>query len=314
MKKVLVRAVFLIYILSTVFFCNGMAQNKAVQTMNEADVNEVQSSEDDKANTGSAMTATGLGVLCINTVYPSMGIEIADSRDNENTGQSSVTTLESDKTTQVSEESPDADMTVPDVTGKDPQVLIVHTHATESYLPASDGNFHSKGEANTVRDVGNKLAATLEARGIAVVHDKTLHDDPSYNNSYSRSYETIQSLLAKYPSVKCVIDLHRDAVSSTAPAATVSIGGKTCAKYSYVVSNAVSTYSQNKSFVSSLNTIAAEKYSGFTGTVLERGYRYNQDLSSKYLLLEIGFNRNQIEDCRNTAEVFGNILADCLLG
>ena len=64
--------------------------------------------------------------------------------------------------------------------------------------------------------------------------------------------------------------------------------------------------------MASLNKTAISKYKGFTGAVLERGYRYNQDLSSKYLLLEIGFNRNQIEDCRNTAEIFGNILADTL--
>ena len=55
-----------------------------------------------------------------------------------------------------------------------------------------------------------------------------------------------------------------------------------------------------------------EEYQGFTGKVLERGYRYNQDLSSRYLLLEVGYNRNQIEDARNTAEIFGKILADTL--
>ena len=70
------------------------------------------------------------------------------------------------------------------------------------------------------------LAAALEKQGIPVVHDKTLHDYPSYNSSYSRSYATTQELLQKYPSVKCVIDLHRDAIASESPAATVSVGGK----------------------------------------------------------------------------------------
>ncbi len=288
MKKFIVKATILIYVLSTVFFCNAMA-------------------EPNESSNKDFLTATDLGVLCISTVYPSMGMEIADSRDNENT-QGEITTLESEETTKLESDTP-----VADVTGEDPKVLIVHTHATESYLPTSSGNFHSKNEKNTVRDVGNKLTSTLEARGIAVVHDKTLHDYPSYNNSYNRSYQTIQKLLQKYPTVECVIDLHRDAVSSKAPSATVSVKGKTCAKYSYVIGAGASTYSQNKAFVSSLNSIAASKYSGFTGAVLERGYKYNQDLSTKYLLLEVGFNRNQIEDCRNTAVIFGNILADRLL-
>ncbi|MDO4553335.1 MAG: stage II sporulation protein P, partial [Bacillota bacterium] len=97
--------------------------------------------------------------------------------------------------------------------GGTPRVLIYHTHATESYQPVSEGNFHSTGEAGTVREVGAVLAAELEARGIAVFHDKTLHDNPSYNQSYSRSMETLQSLLAQYPSVEIIIDLHRDAAA-----------------------------------------------------------------------------------------------------
>ena len=145
-----------------------------------------------------------------------------------------------------------------------------------------------------------------------MVHDMTLHDYPSYNSSYSRSYATTQELLQKYPSVKCVIDLHRDAIASESPAATVSVGGKTCAKYSYVVSTGASTYQSTLTFVKSLNQLASSKYNGFTGNVIERSYKYNQDLSSKYLLLEIGYNRNQIEDCRNTAEIVGTVLGETL--
>ncbi|MBQ1228668.1 MAG: stage II sporulation protein P, partial [Firmicutes bacterium] len=152
----------------------------------------------------------------------------------------------------------------------------------------------------------------LKAEGIAAVHDQTLHDSPSYNQSYSRSYTTITEILKKYPTIKCVIDLHRDAIASDSPAATVSVSGKTCARYSYVVSNAVPTYSDNLTFINAMNETASEEYSGFTGKILERGYRYNQDLSSKYMLLEIGYNRNRIEDARNTAEVFAKILADTL--
>ena len=55
----------------------------------------------------------------------------------------------------------------------DPLVLIYHTHATESYQPVSIGNFHSVDEKGTVREVG-ALKGALEARGISVMHDKTL--------------------------------------------------------------------------------------------------------------------------------------------
>lgn len=286
MKKILASSAVLIYIVSTVFFCGfGVSQT----------------AESDSGEKTHDVSATDLGVMCINTSYPSMGIMLADSRDNEEPQES---TGESEVQSQPSEE--------PVVIGDDPLVLIVHTHATESYLPQSSGNFHSKEEENTVRDVGNVLAEALEAQGIAVVHDKTLHDYPSYNSSYSRSYETTEKLLEKYPTVKCVIDLHRDAIASESPAATVSVGGKTCAKYSYVVSTGVATYQSNLAFVKSLNNLASSEYSGFTGNVIERSYKYNQELSSKYLLLEIGYNRNQIEDCRNTAQIVGTVIGKVL--
>ncbi len=294
MRKTLSKLIILTYVASTVFFCGQMAQ-------------EVDSTgEKDKPFN---ITATDFGVMCVSTAYPTVGVRIADSRDKEvdTNGEQPET---SDKIEEIMSNKDNNEKDA-DKTG-DPRVLIVHTHATESYLPASGGNFHTREEENTVRDVGNVLEETLESRGIGVVHNKTLHDYPSYNDSYYRSYDTTEELLSKYPTIECVIDLHRDAVASADYSPTVAIGGKTCAKYSYVVGTIASTYEENTAFINALNTTATKDYNGFTGAVLERGYRYNQDLSSKYLLLEIGFNRNQIEDCKNTAIVFGNILADTL--
>ncbi|MBQ4649739.1 MAG: stage II sporulation protein P [Firmicutes bacterium] len=300
MRKGLGTAILGVYLLSTVFFYDQMPAARG----------------EEKEGLFSTMkiTAEDFGVMCISAAYPGITTELTDSRDNEKqdgADDGTVTLSGNSNSAQIItsdyEKAPE-----PVVFGDNPAVLIVHTHATESYLPASEGNYHTTERENTVRDVGQVLAETLKANGIAAVHDQTLHDNPSYSQSYSRSYETISSLLKKYPTVRCVIDLHRDAIASDGPAATVSAGGKNCAKYSFVVSNAVETYKANKKFIGHLNETASEKYKGFTGTILERGYRYNQNLSEKYLLLEIGYNRNHITEARNTAEVFGQILADTL--
>ncbi len=286
MRKVIASGAIIVYMISVVTFCLLLPKE------------------------GEKATATDFGVMCINAVYPSASIELADSRDNEDVpGEEGGGT---DQETSGGDDADNEEKSDPVVLGDEPLVLIVHTHATESYLPQSGSNFHSTGEENTVRDVGNTLAASLEAEGISVVHDKTLHDNPSYNNSYNRSYDTIQQLLEEYPSIVCVIDLHRDAIAAETAAATVSVNGKTCAKYSYVVGNLASTYKDNLAFINNLNKTASESYNGYTGKVLERGYRYNQDFTSKSLLLEIGYNRNQIEEARNSAEIFGKILADTL--
>ncbi len=267
----------------------------------------------------SELNPTSFGIMCISAAYPNLDVDPADyaesGGDEEKNGVTLVNTTKDNKSSKNDTKviaTKAEDEGKPRVFGKDPVVLIVHTHATESYLPSSEGNYHRKGKLNTVRDAGDVLAETLDEAGIPCVHDVTLHDEKSYNQAYSRSYETTEALLKKYPSIECVIDLHRDAVPGEVSVATVSVGGKKCAKYSYVVSNAVETYASNLAFIRKMNETATKKYDGFTGNILERGYRYNQNLSDKYMLLEIGYNRNDIEEVRCTAEMVGKILADTL--
>lgn len=193
-----------------------------------------------------------------------------------------------------------------------PLVLIYHTHGTESYLPAKSGNYHTTKEENTVRDVGNILEESLAEEGIASIHDKTIHDNPSYDGSYDRSYNCIQKILADNPSIVCIVDLHRDAIAGDYLGDTASVDGKTAATYSYVLSNTTETYTDNKAFIKELNKIASSDFDGYTGKVLERPYWYNQELCGKAVLIEMGNNRNQIEDVRNTAWFFGKILAKAL--
>lgn len=301
MKKGFGTILLGVYVLSAVIFYENMPLQYRTEGLLESD------------GMGFRMTAADLGVMCLSAAYPGIALQLTDSGadEGEKVKELAADANTTEKMTQVItsdyEEKPE-----PVVFGDEPAVLIVHTHATESYLPASAGNYHTTEQENTVRDVGKVLAETLKANGIASVHDKTLHDNPSYSQSYNRSYETIESLLKKYPTIRCVIDLHRDAISSDSPAATISAGGKTCARYSYVVSNAVENYDRNLAFVNHMNDTASEDYGGFTGKILERGYRYNQNLSDRYMLLEIGYNRNNIEEARNTARIFGQILADTL--
>ena len=196
-----------------------------------------------------------------------------------------------------------------------PTVFIYNTHQTEAYQgKALEGYNITPGVMMASYILQDKLA---QINIKASVMEDNITDYLNLNNmKYSKSYEAsrifLKDALNKYPNYKLIIDLHRDAFTAETPAATVSVEGKTCAKYSYVVGNLAATYKDNLAFISALNETAAADYSGYTGKVMERGYRYNQELSSKSLLLEIGYNRNQIEEARNAAEIFGKILADTL--
>ncbi|MFG6373122.1 MAG: stage II sporulation protein P, partial [Oscillospiraceae bacterium] len=99
-----------------------------------------------------------------------------------------------------------------------PQILIVHTHATESYTKAGQDNYQESDPYRTTDDahnvvrVGDEMAAAFAQAGLNVLHDRTLHDYPNYNGAYTRSRETVERYLAAYPSISVVLDVHRDAI------------------------------------------------------------------------------------------------------
>lgn len=270
-----------------------------------------------KEYTSTAVTTGNLTAMCLESSLPCLDVIAVDSETGAKvTAKASSDDAEDDVDNadgpkKTAQQKKDASKQKTKSTGA-PRVLIYHTHATESYLPATAGNYHTTKEANTVREVGEILAQTLEAEGISVIHDKTIHDNPSYDASYDRSFQTVKAILAKNPSIECIIDLHRDAIAGSSDGPTETVNGRTCASYSYVLSNTTDTYPSNKALLERLNAVAASDYDGYTANILERPYWYNQELCDKAILIEMGNNRNHISDVRRCAEVYGQILADVL--
>jgi len=191
-----------------------------------------------------------------------------------------------------------------------PLVIIYHTHATESYQPVTEGNFHSLDPYGTVREVGAELAKSLEAHGIQVIHDKTIHDSPSYNQSYTRSLETIKRLMGSNNSNVYLIDLHRDAAAYIGNVAiTTSVNNDTVAKFSLVVGTGNPNAAALRQFADQVIAAAEELYPGFGGRVIEKQYKFNQYMCDRHLLLEVGNNQNTIEEAKLTGKYFGNVMA-----
>lgn len=194
-----------------------------------------------------------------------------------------------------------------------PLVIIYHTHATEAYQPYPEGNFHHVPEEGTVREVGDVMTAELEKLGVQVIHDKTIHDNPSYNQSYSRSLETIQALLAKYKNPALVIDLHRDAASYTGNVGkTAIVNGETVAKYDLVIGQGNANVQQLTALANTINKTAEELYPGYGGKIIPKAYRFNEYVSNNCILLEIGNNENNIRDVKASAKSFAHVIAEVI--
>lgn len=255
-----------------------------------------------------------LGKMCIRQVSAAARIDDNTEETSDNTDDDATADTNLESSAENSKDSAEKKENVwkkklPD----DPLVIIYHTHSSESYMPYKESNYHREEVKGTVREVGDVMEDALEKKGINVIHDKTVHDRPSYNESYSKSLSTIQSLIKKYPTAVYIIDLHRDAAAASATEGKYTvINGKRVAKFSMVVGQANENYVELYDFAQKVGKRAGEMYSGFGGSIIEQNYKYNEFVSNKALLLEVGNNKNTIEEANACGRYFAEVLADVI--
>ncbi len=189
-----------------------------------------------------------------------------------------------------------------DLYGDAPTVLIVHTHATESYTPTADSAYTPSGDCRTLDthynmlSIGDEVARILQAAGIHVLHDRTLHDHPSYNGSYVSARKSIAQYLEEYPSICMVLDIHRDAVTRAngEPLTTsATVGGQQSSQIMLVIGtdatgNHHPNWQQNLSLALKLTAQLERENPGITRPIYLRAERFNMDMTPGSLLVEIG--------------------------
>lgn len=202
-----------------------------------------------------------------------------------------------------------------ELTGPEPAVLIVHTHGSESFAPTGEyteiSPYHTLNTDHNMVSVGKYVAELLQAAGITVLHDAALHDDPSYNASYSNSRKSIQSYLEEYPSIKMVLDLHRDSIEDehgNQVVQTVFSQGTALAPLMLVVGTNYGglehpQWQENLALALKLQTQLEDICPGICRNINLRSQRFNQDLSPGTLLVEVGTSGNSRQEALRAAEV-----------
>jgi len=203
-------------------------------------------------------------------------------------------------------------------------VYIYHTHSYESYLPLlknanipDDAN-SSNNLANVV-GVGNMLVKDLAAKGIASEHStvnaaKELQKRGlDANSAYSYSRGLVQEALASNHDLKFMIDIHRD--SQRRKITTATINNKSYARLDFIVGTANPNYKQNLELAKKLHNAVEKKYPGLSRGVFSKDRSmgnavYNQDLSPRAILIEVGGVDNNYEELQNTMAAFADIFSD----
>ena len=203
-----------------------------------------------------------------------------------------------------------------DLTGPEPTVLIYHTHATESFTPSSGEDYVESSAFRTLSEdynmvsIGTRVTELLEAGGISVIHDRQLHDHPSYNTSYNSSRASVQQYLEEYPSIRLVLDLHRDASGDNNNQMTTAatVDGESSAQLMLVIAagssaRPVPNWQENLALGLKLHVQLERIAPGICRYVNLRSSRFNQDLSPGALLVEVGAAGNTHQEALTAAEV-----------
>lgn len=183
----------------------------------------------------------------------------------------------------------------------EPTVLILHTHGTESYTKSKGESYKESSAYRTLDEgynmisVGDYLAEALEEVGIGVIHDRSLHDYPSYNGSYSSARKSIAAYLKEYPSIQLVLDLHRDASGDNKNQlkTKATVNGMPSAQLMIVVGTNGSGLShpqweENLALALKLYTQLERTSPGICRYISLRSQRFNQDQSTGALIIEVG--------------------------
>lgn len=181
-----------------------------------------------------------------------------------------------------------------------PAVLILHTHSTESYTKTGEiytqiSDYRTLDENYNMLSIGQKVAEVLETSGISVLQDRSLHDYPSYNRSYTDARKSIAEYLEEYPTLRLILDLHRDASDGSNGQLRTAFddGAASCARLMLVMGTDASgqkhdRWQENLSLALKLQAQLERQNPGITRPTILRAQRFNQDMSPGALLIEVG--------------------------
>lgn len=209
-----------------------------------------------------------------------------------------------------------------------PQILIVHTHGSEAYTPADDtgvlwsGDYRTTDSRYNVVGAGDVMAKVFAEAGISVLHDRNMYDYPAYSGAYDRSLASISEYLKKYPSIRFVLDVHRDAVEDSAGNTYKVVSATeegTAAQLTLVLGSSGGglshpNWKENLKLAAALQESLLTEHPTLMRPILLRNSRYNQHTTTGSLLVEVGAAGNSPEEAALAARLFAEEMVTLLKG
>ena len=200
------------------------------------------------------------------------------------------------------------------------QIYLYSTHEKEEYKDHYLENYNIIPNVKTAQYIFEDYLKDL---GISVLVENRSVTDILKANSwpYRRSYDAsrvyVEETIKSHDPFDLIIDLHRD--SSVLTKTLLEYNGKKYAKILFVVGAEHENYQANYKLVEHLNSLIEAEIPGLSrGISLKSGAGvngiYNQDLSTKSILIELGGQYNEIEELNNTIEILAKVILKYIEG
>ncbi len=210
-----------------------------------------------------------------------------------------------------------------------PQILIIHTHTTEAYTPdgvdvyaPSDNNTRTLEEPYNMLRVGDEMEEVFTEMGLKVIHDRGVYDYPAYAGAYGRSGAAVEEYLRQYPTIKLVLDVHRDALvggDGTVYKAVTTVDRVKTAQVMVVVGTDAGgsehpNWRDNLALGAKIQKNLDTLYPTLARPMALRQSAYNQALCPGSLLVEVGTHGNTLQEALAGARDFARAAGAVFLG
>lgn len=197
------------------------------------------------------------------------------------------------------------------------RILIYHTHTYEAYQQDEDDPYkeasaawRTKERDKSIVGVGDVLERHLTALGYEVVHDVTEFEPPKLGTAYIRSLEMLDGRVAAGEEYAMIIDLHRDAWDTVQEKQmTAPVDGEPAARLMMLIGTGEGSegnsfsikpnWKENYKLADALTANLNERYPGLCRDIMLKTGRYNQHISEHSVLIEVGNNRNTLQEAMN---------------
>jgi stage II sporulation protein P len=192
---------------------------------------------------------------------------------------------------------------------QDGSILLYCTHNSESYVP-SDGEESTEGDGG-INDVAQALAKNLEKKGIRAVFSKEVHD-PHDAGAYRRSRQTAIKMIKENMPVQAVFDIHRDAVPKNHY--VTKVDGQNMSAIRIVLGRRNQNRKANEELARKLKSVADKTFPGLIKDIFIGKGGYNQELSPRSLLFEMGTHETSKEAAQKSTAYLAEVVSKVMYG